>query len=204
MEAQRDQTADKSLFLKALAGTPGRRWELAYIAGKPAVVARIYRLVSDDGVNNNSWYRPLERLLLPWTRLRDGLYIDSKLVSAVQNFDAGTMVNKNGVYRLLNGELLQTTVEGPFSWNGNCDPPNSKVVCNSKRKPSSVCAFRPTVATFTVGPFNFDQPIPEELPFDQTPIRDLPFFKFIHVDDKVAVAMGRSGSVALWTRMAEL
>mmetsp|Transcript_64533 Transcript_64533/g.75705 ORF Transcript_64533/g.75705 Transcript_64533/m.75705 type:complete len:149 (-) Transcript_64533:199-645(-) len=88
LEAQRDQTADKSLFLEALAGTPGRRWELAYIAGKPAVVARIYRLVSDDGVNNNSWYRPLERLLLPWTRLRDGLYIDSKLVSAVQNFDA--------------------------------------------------------------------------------------------------------------------
>mmetsp|Transcript_28675 Transcript_28675/g.34982 ORF Transcript_28675/g.34982 Transcript_28675/m.34982 type:complete len:275 (+) Transcript_28675:318-1142(+) len=213
LEAQRDQTADKSLFLEALAGTPGRRWELAYIAGKPAVVAarkqagkaRIRRASDDGGVKdgNDSWYRPLERLLLPWTRLRDGLYIDSKLVSAVQNFDAGTMVNKNGVYRLLNGELLQTTVEGPFSWNGNCDPPNSKVVCNSKRKPSSVCAFRPTVATFTVGPFKFDQPIPEELPFDQTPIRDLPFFKFIHVDDKVAVAMGRSGSVALWTRMVD-
>jgi len=123
---------------------------------------------------------------LQGTRLRDGFYIDSKVVSAVKNFDAGTMVNKNGVYR-----------------NGNCDPPSSKVACNSKRKHSGVCAFRPTVATFTVEPFNFDQPIPEELPFDQTPIRDLPFFKFIHVDDKVAVAMGRSGSVALWTRMVD-
>ena len=39
LEAQRDPAADKSLFLEALAGTPGRRWELAYIAGKPAVVA---------------------------------------------------------------------------------------------------------------------------------------------------------------------
>ena len=113
-------------------------------------------------------------------------------------------MNKNGVYRLLDGDLLQTTVEGPFSWDGYCDPPSTKDVgSNSKRQPSGVCAFRPTVATVTVGPFTFDQPIPEDLPFGQTPIRELPFFKFIHVDDKVAVAMGRSGSVALWTRMTD-
>lgn len=32
-------------------------------------------------------------------------------------------------------------------------------------------------------------------------MKSLPFFKFIHVDDVVAVAQGRSGSVALWTRL---
>ena len=53
-----------------------------------------------------------------------------------------------------------------------------------------------------MGPWwEIEQDIPEETPFEMTHIRDLPFFKFIHVDDKVAVAMGRSGSVALWKRM---
>merc|ERR1712194_684700 len=70
--------------------------------------------------SSDSWYRPLERLLLPWTRLRDGLYVDSNLVSAVQNFDASTMRNKNGVFGLFGSDFFQTTVEGPFSWDGDC------------------------------------------------------------------------------------
>ena len=39
------------------------------------------------------------------------------------------------------------------------------------------------------------------MPFDDVPFRDLPFFKFVLVDDAVAVAQGRLGSVALWTRV---
>jgi len=224
---RRGSKQDKSFFLENLAGVPGRRWELAYIAGKPAVVAMRKQLkdpnhksTSDDndeksdGISSSdTWYRPLERLLLPWTRLRDGLYIDSNLVSAIQNFDVQTMQNKNGVFQILNSEFFQTTVEGPFSWDGDCrtknDTNNQEADAqndgNPKRnKNAAICAFRPTKATFQLGPWwKIDQDIPEDAPFDQTHIRDLPFFKFIHVDDKVAVALGRSGSVALWIRMTE-
>ena len=38
------------------------------------------------------------------------------------------------------------------------------------------------------------------LPFEEAPVTKLPFFKFLHVDSVVAVAQGRSGSVAVWTR----
>ena len=251
VEAQKQGiTRDKSVFLEQLAGVPGQRWELAYIAGKPALMAMRKQLGAsesdkksssdrDDNENSNSnsntesgrnsesWYRPLERLLLPWTRLRDGLYIDSNLVSAIQNFDVQTMQNKNGVFQILGSDFFQTTVEGPFSWDGDCDcriikndnddddddddddgqqQADDNGIHNSKRrkKNAAICAFRPTTATFQLGPWwKIDQNIPEEAPFDQTHIRDLPFFKFIHVDDTVAVAMGRSGSVALWTRMPE-
>jgi len=238
---KQNTSSSSSTFLEALAGVSGRRWELAYIAGKPAVIAMRKQIGVDRNNNNNnnattsnsdgggsSWYRPLEKLLLPWTRLRDGIYIDSKLVSAIQNFDEQTMQNKNGVFSLFNSDFFQTTVEGPFSWDGQCnkkekeeeekrqgdngdgdsDGSNSnskrKRNKNQKKKKSNICAFRPTKATFQVGPWwTINQDLPEEIPFDQTHIRDLPFFKFIHVDDKVAVAMGRSGSVALWTRMNE-
>ena len=219
---QRGIKQDKSFFLEKLAGFPGRRWELAYIAGKPAVVAMRKQLRKPDDKNisngndkksNNSWYRPLERFLLPWTRLRDGLYIDSNLVSAIQNFDVQTMQNKNGVFQIFGSDFFQTTVEGPFSWDGDCrlnnDSNNQEVVeqadINPKRnKNAGICAFRPTKAMFQLGPWwKIEQDISEDAPFDQTHIRDLPFFKFIHVDDKVAVAMGRSGGIALWTRMAE-
>ena len=243
VEAQTKGIAsDKSVFLEQLAGGPGRKWELAYIAGKPALMAMRKQLGASEsqdksssssssrnsnenensGSNSESWYRPLERLLLPWTRLRDGLYIDSNLVSAVQNFDVETMQNKNGVFSILGSDFFQTTVEGPFSWDGDCDcrisiqndnnednndgQPADNGTSDSKRrtKNAAICAFRPTTATFRLGPWwTIDQDIPEEAPFDQTHIRDLPFFKFIHVDDTVAVAMGRSGSVALWTRMPE-
>ena len=238
IEAQTKSIAsDKSVFLQELAGVPGRKWELAYIAGKPSLMAMRKQLSasesqdksssksSSSSSNSESWYRPLERLLLPWTRLRDGLYIDSNMVSAVQHFDVETMQNKNGVFSILGSDFFQTTVEGPFSWDGDCDcrtsikkhnynegsnggQPADNGSSDSKRtrrgKNAAICAFRPTTATFRLGPWwTIDQDIPEEAPFDQTHIRDLPFFKFIHVDESVAVAMGRSGSVALWTRMPE-
>ena len=68
-----------------------------------------------------------------------------------------------------------------------------------------VCAFRPDEATsnvLVIGPLGLDQDLTEDVPFDDTHIRDLPFFKFVLVDDKVPVAMG-TGSVTIWTRMEE-
>ena len=38
------------------------------------------------------------------------------------------------------------------------------------------------------------------LPFEQVRPTQLPFFKFLLVDDVVAVAQGRSGGVAVWVR----
>jgi len=182
VEAQRTRP-DPSQFLQALGGVDGDekgcRWELAYVAGKPAVLdARRRRGVEP-------WYRSLERVILPWTRLRDGIYVDS-YVSAIQQFDVETMENTNGVFQILGSDVFETTVNGPFSWSRG-----------------SICAFRPTLATFKLGPLRFDQVIPEDVPFEDVPMRELPFFKFVLIDDAVAVAMGRSGSVAIWTRMSE-
>ena len=124
----------------------------------------------------NPWWRRLA----PWA---DGLYVDS-LVSAIQRFDNENLDNENGVFEILGSDVFQTTVRGPFRW--------------SKR---AICAFRPDVATFKVGPFETAQDLEDPVPFDDVPFRDLPFFKFLLVDDAVAVAQGRSGSVALWTRV---
>jgi len=181
VEAQRIRP-NPSQFLQALGGGGGNgcRWELAYVAGKPAVLDARRRRGVESGV------RSLERLLLPWTRLRDGIYVDS-YVSAVQKFDVETMENRNGVFRVLGSDFFETTVNGPFSWLSR----------------GSIRAFRPTVATFKLGPLRLDQAIPEEVPFEDVPMRELPFFKFVLIDDVVAVAMGRSGSVAIWTRMPE-
>ena len=220
LRAQRGRgKGQSSSFLDALAGTPGRRWQLAYVAGKPAVMAMRKRLQTPhhkssrksqedpNGVPGGTWYRALERLLLPWTRLRDGTYVDSDLCSAIQNFDAQSMQNKNGVFGVLKSDFFQASVEGPFSWDGECevhDYSSGQRAEAKRRRGASVCAFRPTTAAFQLGPWwKIEQDLPEERPFSETHIRDLPFFKFIHVDDKVAVAMGRSGGVALWTRMAE-
>ena len=226
-----NRQTSNSPFLEALAGVPGRKWELTYVAGKPAVVAMRKRLGrarnADNNSNNNNydWVRPLERFWLPWTRLRDGLYIDSDWVSAVQNFDRDTMQNVNGIYSILGSDAFRTTVEGPFSWDGehqsiigigqqrdssssnnNNNNNNSDSSKHSSSLSAGICAFRPTKATFRLGPWwEFEQDLSKDTdtPFDETHIRDLPFFKFIHVDDKVAVAMGRSGSVALWKRIED-
>merc|ERR1711950_30913 len=57
LKAQRRQVGkhqDKSFFLEALAGVPGRRWELAYVAGKPAVVAMRKQMGNPDNKSNSS------------------------------------------------------------------------------------------------------------------------------------------------------
>jgi hypothetical protein len=65
-----------------------------------------------------------------------------------------------------------------------------------------VCAFRPTAATVKFFGWEQEWPLNQgPKSFDETPPTKLPFFKFIYVDDKVAVAQGRSGGVALWARI---
>ena len=170
----RSPTSDEMRDALAGGGSPGRRWELAYVADKAAVISAR----SDE----EDVFRPLARLVVPWL---DGVFVDG-FVSAIQRFDLETLENENGVFALFGSDVFKTTVKGPFKW--------------SKR---GVCAFRPDAATFDLGPFSTVQAIEEEGAFEDVPYRDLPFFKFIHVDDKVAVAQGRSGSVALWTRLAD-
>ena len=176
IDAQRLKQAPADM-LDALAGG-GDRWQLAYIVDKNAVVAR-RRERGDSGA---SWKRSVKRFFLPWSRLDDGVFVD--FVRAVQRFDAETLDNENGVYKLFGSDFFQTTVRGSFRWTER-----------------GVCGFRPDVATFKVGPFDFKQDLEEPIAFDDVPMKSLPFFKFIHVDNVVAVAQGRSGSVALWTRL---
>lgn len=61
--------------------------------------------------------------------------------------------------------------------------------------------FRPDLPTFKLGSLSFDKRIKEDVPLHDTPVRKLPFFKLILANNVVAVAMGRSGSFAIWTRM---
>ena len=95
-------------------------------------------------------------------------------------------------------------MHGPFKW----PEPTRR----------AVCAFQPTVARCQLGSLHWEWPLEPEpvgpstpspaaadamaapLPFEEAPLTKLPFFKFLHVDGMVAVAQGRSGSVAVWTR----
>ena len=100
-------------------------------------------------------------------------------------------------------DWLRLTVHGPFKW----PEPTRR----------AICAFQPTVARCQLGPLDWEWSLEPEavgpptpsptgnakaapLPFEQAPVTKLPFFKFLHVDSVVAVAQGRSGSIAVWTR----
>jgi len=130
--------------------------------------------------------------LLQWFPpvLRYGQYVDG-FVSAIQRFDLSTYENENGIFEIFGSDFLRLTVIGPFKWP------------DSVRR--QVCAFRPTQAKVKVGEKWMWEPSLDGgdgvAPFDKAKLTELPFFKFILVDDKVAVAQGRSGSVALWGRI---
>lgn len=133
-----------------------------------------------------------------------GQYIGD-FVTAIQRFDLDTFENENGIFEIFGSDFLKFTVIGPFKW------PDS-----ARRQ---VCAFRPTKARVSIGSFWSWEPELEGgggigslwssepeleggvVPFHKAKVTELPFFKFILVDDKVAVAQGRSGSVALWARI---
>ena len=182
-------TEDRSSFLDRLAGggSPGRRWTLAYTAGSAAVkAARQQRKKAGSG----GWLKATREALLPWTRLENGLYVDG-LVTAIQRFDASTGENENGIFGVLGATGLRLTVKGPFKWP---DP---------ERR--TVCAFQPTVAKCAIGPLEreFSMEAPGAPDFESTAVTKLPFFKFVLVDDTVAVAQGRSGGVAVWVRESQ-
>lgn len=176
---------DRATYLDRLAGggSPGRRWTLAYTAGSGAVkAARQQRRKKAGG--SGGW---LKAALLPWTRLENGLYVDG-FVTAIQRFDASTGENENGIFGVLGATWLRLTVTGPFRWP---DP---------ERR--TVCAFQPTIARCALGPLEreFSMEAPDAPDFKSTAVTKLPFFKFVLVDDLVAVAQGRSGGVAVWVR----
>ena len=142
--------------------------------------------------------------LLPWTRLRHGLYLD-EYITAVQRFDASCNENENGIFAIGGSEFARFSVQGPFKW------PDAG-------KKRTVCAFQPTVARVQLGEWTKEfaldasddataalwstQPKEAPPPFDDAPVTALPFFKFLLVDESVAVAQGRSGGVAVWVRTA--
>lgn len=215
-----DRYPPRADFLEALAGggTPGKRWKLVYVCGKDSVIdaRRRWKRLQAPGIavagseeNGGGAERPTNVLdpatfgLLRWFPpvLAYGQYID-EFVTAIQRFDLDTFENENGIFELFGSTFLRFTVIGPFKW------PNSET--------RQVCAFRPTKAKASIGSLVFEpsldggggslwstEPKIEggHVPFLKAKVTELPFFKFILVDDKVAVAQGRSGSVALWARM---
>ena len=125
-------------------------------------------------------------------------YIDPGLVSAIQRFDLTCWENENGIFTIFGLDWLKFTVVGPFMW------PNP-----SKR---TICAFQPTRSVIELGGasgLKWEVPMEPEasVPFEEASMklksfrRDVPFFKFIFVDQEVAVAQGRSGGVAVWARI---
>ena len=182
--------SEQTTFYEALAGggSPGRRWKLVYVCGRQAVTAARGGRGSRGRETTGGLLDPGNFGLLQWFPpvLRSGQFVDG-FVTAIQRFDAETMDNENGIFEILGSDLVQLTVRGPFKW----PQPDCR----------SVCAFLPNEAIVKLGAWRWNPSLPEpDTPFEDTKLTKLPFFKFIHVDEKVAVAQGRSGSVALWAR----
>ena len=187
--------AGRERFLDELAGggPPGQRWRLLYTAGADAVSAARKACRSASSGSSPSWQDSLSEAVLPWTKLKHGLYVD-QLVTAIQRFDSSTFENENGILGVLGVDWIRLTVHGPFKW-----PQPEK---------RAICAFQPTVMKLSLGPLAWEFPMTAETAaaastptFDEQPVTKLPFFKFVLVDELVAVAQGRSGGVALWVRM---
>eukprot|EP00747_Dinoflagellata_sp_TGD_P171040 gnl/TRDRNA2_/TRDRNA2_204084_c0_seq1.p1 gnl/TRDRNA2_/TRDRNA2_204084_c0~~gnl/TRDRNA2_/TRDRNA2_204084_c0_seq1.p1 ORF type:complete len:346 (+),score=53.19 gnl/TRDRNA2_/TRDRNA2_204084_c0_seq1:99-1136(+) len=198
---------DSCTFFESLAGggSPGRRWRLVYAAGKDAVVAARKSRKESVEQTPTAWMRGLAEVVAPWTKLKGGVYLDD-YVTAIQRFDAEKLENENGIFAVLGADWVRFTVLGPFKW--------------PKPVTRNLCAFRPTSATIALGGWSNSWSLEADpgtkslfstspaqdaavadLPFEELPVNKLPFFKFIHVDDKVALAIGRSGGAALWARM---
>lgn len=168
--------ADRAHFFDRLAGggSPGRRWKLVYTATADAVKAAR----KGGGAPSLGF---VDRFTL-----KSGVYCD-EFATAIQRFDAETCENENGIFELFGSDAVKFTVKGPFKWP------------DAERR--AICAFRPTSAFLKLGPLEREWPLEaEEPPFDDARPTQLPFFKFLLVDDEVAVAQGRTGGVAVWAR----
>eukprot|EP00440_Ansanella_granifera_P017235 gb/GFBE01018720.1/.p1 GENE.gb/GFBE01018720.1/~~gb/GFBE01018720.1/.p1 ORF type:complete len:273 (+),score=38.35 gb/GFBE01018720.1/:1-819(+) len=122
----------------------------------------------------------------PPSPLDRGWYVDG-IVTAVQRFEDSTVtVNQNGVFELFG---LGGFFFGYFArW---------KWPSPEKR---TTMAFQPTSSN--VHAFGNDWSSPagskSESEFMSARLQDLNIFNFLYVDDRVAVAQGASGSIALW------
>jgi len=150
--------------------------------------ARKERKYDSGQVAKSSLIEDVTETLLPWTRLKGGLYVDG-LVTAIQRFDLQSLENENGIFSFLGTDWLRFTVVGPFKW----PEPDRR----------TVCAFEPNRVRCKLGSREQEWKISSETKesFEAKRINELPFFRFLHVDDSVAVAQGRSGSIAVWARM---
>jgi hypothetical protein len=165
------------------------------------------RVMAADGAPGGSWIDGVGDTLLPWRRLRHGVYLDA-YVSAIQRFDMEEWENENGIFRVLGRDDVRFSVTGPFKWP------------TPERR--AVCAFQPTCATFQIGQLEWEWSLEadagtaalwstaapraegsERQSFEQTRVTALPFFRWLLVDEAVAVAQGRSGGVAVWARVDE-
>ena len=167
---------DRAHFFDRLAGggSPGRRWKLVYTATADAVKAAR----KGGGAPSLGF---VDRFTL-----KSGVYCD-EFATAIQRFDAEASENENGIFELFGSDAVKFTVKGPFKWP------------DAERR--AICAFRPTSAFLKLGPLEREWPLEaEEPPFDDARPTQLPFFKFLLVDDEVAVAQGRTGGVAVWAR----
>eukprot|EP00593_Proboscia_inermis_P003249 CAMPEP_0171296142 /NCGR_PEP_ID=MMETSP0816-20121228/4826_1 /TAXON_ID=420281 /ORGANISM="Proboscia inermis, Strain CCAP1064/1" /LENGTH=261 /DNA_ID=CAMNT_0011769365 /DNA_START=245 /DNA_END=1030 /DNA_ORIENTATION=- len=200
-------TNERAEFFEALAG-PGNRWKLVYVCGKEAVIAARKRATPATFEFTSTVLDPANFGLLQWFPpvLAYGQYVED-FVTAIQRFDGNSFENENGIYELFGSDWVRVTVTGPFKWPGS-----------ARRQ---VCAFRPNRVRVRIGSWDWEssledgggggafgslwstEPLDADavVPFHEAKVSQLPFFKFMLVDDKVAVAMGRSGSVALWARI---
>lgn len=142
---------------------------------------RRWRLVFTAGAEEVRKARA--RLKKPDADEPSGVYVD-QFITAVQRFDEERMENENGIFGAFGvglGRVL--TFKGPFKW----PEPQKRITCGFQS------------ATLCIGPYEFQLP-GVDADIRATPMKDLPFFNFFHVDSKVAAALGRSGGMALWAR----
>lgn len=186
---QQEGAAARSKFFDSLAGggSPGRQWKLIYTAAPSALQGLRGKKNKDKRQKEVPFLQGVVNTVseaLPWTW---GLYVDA-FVTAIQRFDAATFENENGVFAVLGWDGVRFSVKGPFKW------PQPEV--------RAVCAFQPTSTSVrVVGWEKVFSSEPGPVAFEDTQLTKLPFFKFVHVDDQVAVAIGRSGGAAVWARL---
>lgn len=170
-----EELLKSAVVLQRATPTEKRRKFLEHLAGGSAPGKR-WRLVYTAGAED---LRRARQQCRTGSVDPGGLYVDT-FATAVQRFDGANMLNENGIFGVLGmgtGRLL--SFKGPFKW---CNP--STLAFDSIK----VCC----------GPWEFDLASGDG--FDEKHVKELPFFNFIHVDDTVALAIGKSGGLALWAR----
>uniref|UniRef100_A0A7S4SL20 Uncharacterized protein n=1 Tax=Alexandrium monilatum TaxID=311494 RepID=A0A7S4SL20_9DINO len=177
LDAQQQKTKlnTQSPFYGKLTGhgrEGGKKWRLVYLANRNAVVA------ARKGID-------------PPSLFDRGWYVDG-LVTAVQRFeDSPGKVNQNGIFEFLGVGGFFFGYFARFKWPS----PATR----------TTMAFQPVTTNFHAFGQDWSWPFAGSAPgaegrgtFDGARLQDLNIFNFLYIDDKVAVAQGASGGVALW------